>query len=87
MSDQQKPDDCPNHYWAEPYECIKVRDAILAKAQTLALAKGADLAFAADWAAMFQYVWRLMFKGQTVEDLLKVEHYARICRERLEGKR
>jgi replicative DNA helicase len=28
MSEPQKPDDCPDHYWAEPYQCMEVRDAI-----------------------------------------------------------
>lgn len=79
-----RPADCPEHYWAAPYQCMEVRDAILERIEA---SEPVSLAVAADWAVVFQYVWRCMFKGQTVSDLRKIEHYARILRERLEGRK
>lgn len=79
-----KPADCPDHYWAAPYQCLDVRNSLLRKAEQT---DDWDFAFAADWGQMFQYCWRLMFKKQPVDDLRKIEHYARILRERIEGVR
>lgn len=80
MSEPQKPDDCPDHYWAEPYQCMEVRDAIVRWCP-----KATDSLVIADWCQLFQYVWRLLRKGEPIKDLRKIEHYARILRERLEG--
>ena len=76
-----KPDDCPEHYWASPYQCMEVRDAI-----ANSVANDVDRLVIADWCQLFQYAWRALRKGQVISDLLKVEHYARIIRERLEGR-
>ena len=77
-----KPDDCPEHYWASPFQCMEVRDAIARE-----VADDVDRLVIADWCQLFQYAWRALRKGQTISDLRKVEHYSRIIRERLEGRR
>lgn len=79
---QVKPADCTDHYWAAPYQCMEVRDAIVGECP-----KSIHSLVIADWCQLFQYVWRVLRKGQTISDLRKIEHYARILRERLEGRK
>jgi hypothetical protein len=75
-----KPDDCPEYYWAAGVQCMEVRNSIIESADF-------DKIVSSDWGHLFGYVFRMLRKGEPIKDLLKIEHFARIIRLRLEGKR
>lgn len=76
----KKPADCPEYYWAAGVQCMEIRNAIIEAADF-------DKIVSSDWGHLFGYVFRMLRKGEPIKDLLKIEHFARIIRLRLEGNR